>query len=131
MKPSKNLSIVVSILLALLITGSCTEFDDDINCPLPSEIDGEYAFCLVEEEPILPDKYDEDKIDRTKSTPQGYYEAGTEVVAVAKPCPGDCGFRGWYDGPPNDGGTLISYDNPFAFLLYEDTYLWAEYHGGY
>ena len=126
MPKTKSILIAILMLSSVLNLLSCGD-DSDGRCPSPSKIEGHYAFCVIGR-----DCYGDNGIDRHETTSNGYYEEGTEVVASALNAPGECFFRGWYDGPKDEDGELVSQDIVYVSIITKDTYLWARYYmGGY
>jgi hypothetical protein len=129
MKQAKYFSIAVLILSALFVFSSCAYDTDDMvgdECPEPSEVPGEYVFCVCAY--FVGD--DEKAIVKDGTTPVGIYETGTQITVEAVPQLEYTHFIGWLL-KKNGYAEPISEENPYTFTLVEDTYIFAEYYYDY
>jgi hypothetical protein len=129
MTPSERLLMVAFLLLTPLILGSCINPSDrqtnceltgtaTRSCPPQSDISGQYVLCLKSES-----EGECTCVNADESTPNGIYEAGTEVIATARiPC-SEHRFNGWFD---SFTGEFVSGEWSYTFILIEDTYLHVE-----
>ena len=63
-------------------------------------------------------------LDEAATSVNGIYAAGDEVTASASAASGS-GFAGWYNS--EQGGTLVSSENPYKFNIEADTFLYASF----
>ena len=119
--------MVLSVFILIFVSCGGDDNSDqnegiERSCPEPSEIPGEYAFCVWADNPPKG----EGGIIWDRTTPVGNYEAGTQITVEAVQAFEYSDFYGWYLDNADVTGT-ISKDNPYTFTLEEDTYLYVVY----
>ena len=118
MNTVKLFSKLSIVWLSLMVLGSCGYDDEYVGtCPGANTKKGEYVLCLrsYEDQPCV-------RVNTQRSTPNGIYEEGTEIIAVADTTCSEGGTV-WY----NDiTGEPVSGSSPYIFPLVENTYLMLE-----